>query len=302
MTNSLLSILGLFDDEAIPVLAYKGPVLSQTVYDEFSLRQSRDLDLLVRPSDFYDIETVLVANGFEPERDLTEKQKQLLVRSGRDRTLKRDGLVVELHVRLTTPSPSFEVEELLERARPIELAGNVVPATRPADTLLVLSNHGTRHRWNQLKWICDIAYLIRNETFDWQELLEEAKRRNCYRRLLVACGLAATVLGVSVPWVVRSNLRASELRLIKNTYPNCLLGAHELASLRYRLRSRDDTLDRIRYCWGRLGMPPADETNALFRPAQSDTLSPLLSPLGVVTSKLRHTARAIASEVRRDMP
>lgn len=298
MTNSLLSILERLDEGEIPALPYKGPVLSEAVYADFSLRRSRDLDILVKPEDVRDAEAILREHGFRPKLELTEKRKQLLIRNGRQRTMKKGGLLVELHPRISSPDPPFETTELLERAGRLDLSGDPVPAIKPVDNLLVLSDHGTRHRWNQLKWICDIGYLIRNETLDWSEVLEESKRRGCYRRVLLGCGLASAVLDVDLPEIVRSGSNNETRSLLESTYPNCLGGTDETRPLRYTLQARDDASSRIRYCLGRLSSPPAGSPDDPLIPNRFVELYYIIYPVRVVTKTLIGTIRALLSEIR----
>lgn len=301
LTNALLSILENFREREIPALPYKGPVLSESIYADFSLRQSRDLDILVRPDDIHDAEAVLLERGFEPKFELTEKQKRLLVKNGRHRTMKKGGTIVELHPRISSFDPPFEVADLLDRAGSVDLAGESVPTTRPVDTLFALSVHGTTHQWNQLKWICDVAYLIKNETFDWPAVLEESKRRNCYRRVLLGCGLASTVLNVGLSEVVRSGLRNTEPRLVSDTYPDCLLGTDGTTSLRYRLRSRDDNIDRIRYCWKKITTPSFRGTENLPILGHRPGLNHKINPIREIISKLIAVVRNFGSKIRTDV-
>lgn len=298
MTNSLLSILERLDEEGIPALPYKGPVLSQTVYADFALRHSRDLDILVKPEDFRDAESVLREDGYRPKRELTEKRKRLLVRNGRHLTLKKEGLLVELHPRISNPDPPFENAELLERAGRAKLTGDPVPAIKPIDNLLVLSDHGTRHCWNQLKWICDIGYLIQNKTFDWSVVLKEAKRRDCYRRVLAGCGLASMVLDVDLPESVHLESNDETQWLLESTYPRCILGTDDTRSLRYTLRARDDTLSRIQYGLGELSTPPAGNTEDALIPKRFVELYYIIYPIRVVSSILIDVARTFLSEIR----
>lgn len=298
LTNSLLSLLEHLDEAGIWALPYKGPVLSESIYADFSLRRFRDLDILVRPNDLHDAEAVLVERGFEPKRELTENQKQLLMTNGRQRTMEKGGILVELHPRISTPDPPFEVATLFERAGSVDLAGDSIPAIEPADNLLVLSVHGTRHRWNQLKWICDIAYMIRNETVNWPVVLDESKRRNCYRRLLLGCGLASAVLDVELPDIVHFRANDTVPRLISDTYPYCLLGIDDTTSLRYRLRSRDDTVNRIRYCWNKLTHPSVQEADNIQVPDQFFGVNYLFQPVRVTCSKLISVALELVSKIR----
>lgn len=295
MTKSLLSLLEKFDEAGIPALTYKGPAFSLAVYDDLSLRQSRDLDILIEPDFLYEAEAILRERGFKPKRRLTEKQKQLLVQNGRHRTMEKEGLIVELHPRISRFNAPSEVTELLERAESVELLGYRIPVMSSTDSLFTLAVHGTRHRWNQLKWICDIAYLIRNRNFDWPAILEESKQRNCYRCVLLACGLSVTVFGTEIPDIIRTRLQSIDSTLLDATYPDCLLGTDDTTSLRYRLRSLDDDLDRVRYCWNKLTTPSLRDTNTIPLPESLFWLYYIFHPSRVLYSKSVLTARTLRS-------
>ena len=63
----------------------------------------------------------------------------------------------------------------------------------PEDLLFVLSVHGAKHLWNQLKWICDIGELIaRSPDLDWDEVLGDARARRARRLVLLGLWLTHT--------------------------------------------------------------------------------------------------------------
>lgn len=61
-----------------------------------------------------------------------------------------------------------DVRALWLRAANLHLPFGDVPVLCREDLFLALCQHGTRHRWWQLKWLFDVAELLRNaETMDW---------------------------------------------------------------------------------------------------------------------------------------
>ena len=60
-----------------------------------------------------------------------------------------------------TVTPQHFLERLWERVGRVPLGGNSVPSFAPEDMLLILCVYGSKHTWGRLKWVCDIAELIR---------------------------------------------------------------------------------------------------------------------------------------------
>ena len=66
--------------------------------------------------------------------------------------------------------------------------------------MLVLSMHGSKHWWQQLGWICDIAQLVRSRPdLDWKRVIREADKAGCMKGLLLALELVKNVVGGSLP-------------------------------------------------------------------------------------------------------
>jgi hypothetical protein len=69
--------------------------------------------------------------------------------------------------------------------------------------LLFLCVHGTRHYWERLQWICDVAELVRREpALDWDRLESSAARVGCHRMLRFGLHLAGDLLEAPAPEAV----------------------------------------------------------------------------------------------------
>ncbi|MCC5639670.1 nucleotidyltransferase family protein [Nostoc sp. CHAB 5844] len=68
-----------------------------------------------------------------------------------------------LHWRITPRFFPFElpVADLWQRRQWLSLLNVPVPTLAPEDLLLSLCVHGAKECWGKLKWICDVAELIR---------------------------------------------------------------------------------------------------------------------------------------------
>lgn len=204
-TRELLELLRLLEAHDIPALPFKGPCLSMSAYNDLGLRDYGDLDILVRPHDVLRTYTLLKARGYQPVSDpgrpsngssFSVRNKDLLFDSS-------DGRVrVELHWRLSGRHFDFPInlDVVWASSHRLLLAGKLVRTLEPEDLLLYLCLHGSRHGWERLLWICDVAELIRVETaLNWSRIRASARSLGCERMLALGLRLTQDLLGTEFP-------------------------------------------------------------------------------------------------------
>jgi hypothetical protein len=205
LTGELLTLLSLLRDRGIPALPVKGPVLAAAAYRNVSLRQFCDLDILVSKPDMLQAKEVLLQRGYEPALQLSASEERAYVETHHDYkfTRDRDGIVVELQWGITQWSFAFplDFDEMWARHVEFVLAGQKVPTLAPEDLLLVLCVHGAKHKWEQLKWICDIAEVITayRQKIDWDRLMVRARALGGKRMLLLGLYLSHDLLDTNLP-------------------------------------------------------------------------------------------------------
>jgi hypothetical protein len=125
-----------------------------------------------------------------------------------------DGRVrVDLQWRMAGLFFSFplDTERFWEHLQPVSLAGTMVPQLSSENMLLLLSVHGCKHHWERLKWICDVAELIRaHPRMDWGRLLNHAADIGAQRMLGLGLFLANELLGAALPNEVRRGILADQ--------------------------------------------------------------------------------------------
>src|SRR4029077_10103392 len=114
-----------------------------------------------------------------------------------------DGLVVEIQWGITESLVGFPLSfaDLWQRRKTLPLADAGLFSLALEDLLLLLCVHGAKHRWEQLKWICDIAELVDayRQKIDWSKVLERVRMLGGERMLLLGLFLAHDLLGADVP-------------------------------------------------------------------------------------------------------
>jgi len=266
LTGELLRILKAFEVHGISAVPYKGSVLAASVYGNLALREFKDLDIMVRRYDVPKAQEVLASMGYRSRYRLTGAQEAAFLRSQCEHPFKReDGKsIVELHWEVTERYLSFSLDtrHLWERLERVPLGGDLVLNFSPEDMLLILCVHGSKHAWEQLGWICDVAELIRaRQDIGWEKVMAQAGALGGERMLLLGLFLANDLLGAALPEGVSQKVRedsavralaerVTEQLFLETGYPTELLEEYEgtPAFHALHLKVRERLRDKIRYC------------------------------------------------------
>src|SRR5581483_413364 len=110
-------------------------------------------------------------------------------------------LAIDLHWRILPryfPSP-FDRIRICNRLGATSLFGEEIPDLVPEHLLLFLCAHASKHAFERLSWICDLARCLRVLELDWPAVLAEAAASGTERQLLTGMKIAANLLGAPMP-------------------------------------------------------------------------------------------------------
>jgi hypothetical protein len=289
LAGELVRITKFLEAEGVHALAYKGPALAASAYGDLSLRRFLDLDIIVRLRDVPRAKGLLRSLGFSVPGGLSRSQENALLRSQHNLALARGGgkMTVELHWDVA-PRRFAAVplgEEVWARAVAVGLCGGEVKTLSPEDLLVALCVHGTKHFWERLAWVCDVAELLNsNPNLDWPLTLGLARDARVERMLLLALGLASELLGAPLPGglprLARADADAARLsrevaaRMFDGTEFEPLSIARGVS---FNLRARRRLVEKARYI--RFILTPTDgDLSALRLPAGLTFAYHLLRP------------------------
>jgi hypothetical protein len=250
-TGELLRLLGLFQQNAIPIAAFKGPVLAHSVYGHISLREFSDLDVIVQEADLSKAEDILTTRGYQADFADRDYRSAFLSYHGEYAFRHSNtGISVDLHWQLSSKGVArpLQLAEIWSRLEKVTIAGRTVLTLAHDDLALYLAAHGTKEGWRSLNWVCDFAEFLRQyQEIDWAAVLDRAQRCHSSRPLLLATVLASTLLDAPAPAVlidrawknsaVRALAEEAKLRMLR-AVPEGELG---------EFLNRLNTHDRLRY-------------------------------------------------------
>jgi hypothetical protein len=263
LVHELGRLAEVFERGGLPVLAMKGPVLAQSIYGGIALRPFVDLDLVIDRARFDEANRILVGEGYE-SRELTPFQKRsYLFIHGQFTFWRRMAsvgsalAVIDLHTAIMPPGYSYTegFDDLLRRSGTMKFGASETRVLEAVDLLEVLCYHGFKNRWDRLKYVADVAELLRaTPGLNWDAVYARARAMRSSRVLWLGLSLAERVLDAPMPERVSRDVHADRY---VTTLSDEIVGrlpqqAHMkvepyLDRVRLNILAQDSLLGRLRY-------------------------------------------------------
>jgi len=216
-TAELTRVIQLLNTHGIGCIAIKGPMLGYLYYDDYTLRECSDLDVLVSSSNLPIAYKILTNEGYKATDSLwnSPKQEAVYLDTFHHYCLfnQNTEIQIELHWRLNSANPTTKAESDRLWANSIseKIGGVKITLLSKYDNFIYLCIHGSRHHWKRLFWVQDIARIIDKEgdTFV-QEMYNLAKQQNSERYVLLAFKLASLLFEVNLPEKMVKSIQADK--------------------------------------------------------------------------------------------
>ena len=229
LCSELVRVHRLLTAAGVLAVPYKGPALAASLYGDVAVRQMLDIDLIVRPSDAVKARRILVENACHPLKPLPAWRVAAHVWYHCDFVFRgTKGVCVDLTWR---NAPAYwQLPQMpaaaWNRLEHLPFAGDQMPWLACEDLLLVLCLHGSKHKWDTLKWIVDVAELLRTHPgIDWPLAWASARNAGAERMLALGLWLAHDLLEAPLP--------LAQLEKVRRDAPLMLLASE--ASRHYAL-------------------------------------------------------------------
>jgi len=285
----LLRIHEIFEAQQLPLIPYKGPVLSWLAYQSLTGRTFIDLDFVTKQENIPSATTLLKSAGyradFSPQEENARRNGHAPGQYGFCRDANRTQ--VELHTELTLRyfPVRLDFDKLSRRFITVDIAGRKMRTFSVEDTLVMLCVHGAKHFWDRLAWSVDIAELIKTQPVDWELSIQIAAEMQSTRVLLLGLYLAHELLEAPLPPQVLEKIqRDTAVRWLTDVVRAQFQGNSAtpgvLPRALFRLRLRDSLVQGIRHMV-RLTTSPTE------RDRQSAHLPRSLAPLYILLRPFR---------------
>ena len=296
VSRELIRIVDHFTALGLPVMPYKGPALAELLYGDVALRQSGDIDLLIRPQDFSRACAAVRELDYTPHLALSPQQLRAYLKSGYecafDSSAGRNLLELQWAIQPRFYAVDFDIDELFSRAITVNVAGHPMKTPSLEDLFLVLSVHAAKHVWGKLIWLSDLAQLMTNPALKWDWVGEQSRQLGIVRILSVTLNLSHDLLGAQVPDAARKHMPEDpESSPVSKLFQSMLDSQSEpdvesMSYFRLMLRLRERPEDRMRFVQRLALTPGPSEWNAVHLPG-------ILFPFYRVVRLARLAARTV---------
>ncbi|MCA1607316.1 MAG: nucleotidyltransferase family protein, partial [Acidobacteria bacterium] len=289
LAEELLKIARLLETNGIRLIPYKGPALAVFAYGDLSLRRFGDLDIIVCKKDIARVKEVLVAEDYVLYPPLTNAQQAAVLRTQHSLAFVNADkrIVLELHWDVAGKrfSAQYDPARVWQRLETVHVGGGTLATFSAEDQLFALCVHGSKHLWERLAWVCDIAELIvSHEEIDWAMMMLRARASGSWRMLALGLLLANEMFDAPLPAEVKQAVDAEAVvrqlaeQIAENAFTKSGHRHGLLGNIMFNFRIRERWRDRLGYC-GFIFSPTDADLAAIPLPAMLGFLDYLLRPL-----------------------
>lgn len=276
MTAELIRIIKLFKDNDIEARAFKGPSLAQLAYDDITLRQFCDLDILIKKQDIAKSIALLKDDKYIPEITLTDKTREMFFLCVNVIGLEK-SIRIEIHWELVSKNYAIDWKEaeLWKNNDTISINGHTIPVLLYNTHLLYLCAHGSKHLFARLEWVCDIDRFIRsNPTLAWQSLIEDAQTKGIERMLFLGLYLCHKLLALALPKNISTQIKKDPAieklgnQIIKMHFTTATPQGISYGTFGLLWQMREKLSDRLRFAYRAMLAPQFDDFKYIELPKQ----------------------------------
>lgn len=171
-TALLLEINKLFRDNGIECVHFKGPSLSYYLYQDPSLRQYRDIDILIGRKNIHSACNLLIENKFQNRSPVFKKNhlNRHYQKIRKDYIFKKHHHEIELHWLLLDILDAASNQTFLSHTVSISWGNQTVTVFDDHYYLSYLILHGYYSGWARLHWLVDILDFIKKHIIDFEKI------------------------------------------------------------------------------------------------------------------------------------
>jgi Uncharacterised nucleotidyltransferase len=216
MIAELARIAEAFDEAHIPLLVFKGAVLSQQLYGDPGARAFSDVDIIVDPANAEAGETLLRRLGYRETEPIGIAQRQTNRRFVGESLFIDDtregasGVLADFHWRFSHVQFPLRLEfaTAWDRRQTVVVDGHPFATLGETDLVVLTCSHAAKHLWHRLELLAQIAALSKRKA-GWREVEQLAVDTGAARQVGLSFLLARDILGVMMPTIPRCEAAAS---------------------------------------------------------------------------------------------
>jgi len=218
LAHASLALHEAFVEQCITVIPFKGLILSKQLYGDIQFRMTTDLDIMVKRADALRAVNVLQSLGYALWQPLSEDELQKWI--GRVYSLEFrhpiNNVLVDLQWDIANGAVPAPMEEgpLFKTTTLLEIEKRPVTVFNEAITLYLLSAHGAKNGWCELRALIDLAVMMKEYPEPvWQNASDLLQNQGILRMMSTGVLLVHQLFRVPVPAVAAKGIDFPSRRL-----------------------------------------------------------------------------------------
>lgn len=299
-TTFLQKLIFFLNKNNIFIIPFKGPLLSEQIYENLTFRAFSDLDILVDKRDVIAARRLLKKKGFVESPQLNDRQfKKYIKNEDHAEFYNSDNQIkIELHWELSglyLPMP-MTISDVQNEITTYRINAMEVPCFSKEMLLVYLCIHGSKHGWEYLEQSCSVAEIIKkNRTLNWEKINRISCRWRCRKLVLLGLFLSERLLKAPVPdvllWEASENSIVVKMadKVIHNLFKQSITNTNDITDRfsSFHITIRDSFKDKIRYFLRLIFRPTDKEWTYFSLPAFFSFFHYFLRPLRLTVARLR---------------
>jgi hypothetical protein len=203
--NMLNKLLFLCKENKIEIIPFKGPNLNR-LYKTYTLRQSSDLDIIIRKKDVTTAINLLMSHGYKPANQLTYDDLKNFLKKKHSFPVVDSEAISEIDVHWCIENSyevmgtHFPMEKLWDQYSLQRVGNYEIPILNAEALILLTCTHHGRNGWGELRFICDFSLIINSyKDVNWEGIMQAAKKLKIKKVLLVGVSLTNRLLNNPIP-------------------------------------------------------------------------------------------------------
>jgi hypothetical protein len=218
--NMLESVAGLFKNEGIDIIIFKGPALIELAYKDMGIRPMADVDIFIKRNDLARIDAILKNKGYSPRYTFSYEHTT--------------AIPIDLHWHITNLLPYHSSSNIIQKidmgkiwndSVEIKLGNTTLRTLSIYHQIICLCLHAFKHSYKPLMLLCDINEFLRvkKEKIDWDILIEEAFNLGLSKYVYYGLYLTSQIFKTDILQNAINKLKPKRMSLFEKKYINSIL-------------------------------------------------------------------------------
>jgi hypothetical protein len=203
LSSELINIFSIFQANNIKALSFKGATLSTLLYDDITIRQYSDIDILIKLEDRKKVLDILQQHKYKEHLNLPKEQKELFLQTAKEISLYHieKPIMLDIHWAFFDKDYpiDFDCQDIWKEPFIVRIDNLPIPTFNKEQLLIYLAIHASKHLFERIEWLVDIDRAITTHNIDWSYIYKFLQKSDFERMFILALYLSNRHFDTYIP-------------------------------------------------------------------------------------------------------